>query len=86
MLSNPIYLHYSHLKREMKAGMNLRHPNIVKFIGFAIECDSYGPTATLVSEWCKHGNVVQYLEWDPLVDHGMLVSHSHSCHVHVSTV
>ena len=59
----------------MKIWKNLRHPNIVKFIGFAIEHNSYGTNVALVSEWCKCGNVVKYLEQNPLVDRGMLVSH-----------
>ncbi len=59
----------------MKVWKNLRHPNIVKFFGFAIEHDSYKTNAALVSEWCKHGNVVKYLERNPSMDRGMLVSH-----------
>jgi len=59
----------------MKVWKNLRHPNIVKFLGFAIESDSYGTNAALVSEWCKYGNVVEYLKRNPSVDRAMLVSH-----------
>ncbi len=59
----------------MNVWKNLRHPNIVKFIGFVIEPSSYEIHAALVSEWCKHGNAVEYLEQNPWVDRGMLVSH-----------
>ena len=59
----------------MKVWKNLRHPNIVKFVGFAIEHNGYRINAALVSEWCKYGDVVQYLEQNPSVDRGMLVSH-----------
>ena len=59
----------------MRVWKNLKHPNIVKFIGFAIERDTYGLTAALVSEWCEHGNVAQYLQRNPEVDRVMLVSH-----------
>jgi len=62
-----------HLKREMKVWKSLKHPNIVKSVGFAIEHNSYRTNAALVSEWCEHGDVVQYLEQNPSVDRGMLV-------------
>jgi len=59
----------------MKVWKNLRHPNIVKFVGFAVEQNSYRINAALVSDWCKYGDVVQYLEQNPSVDRGVLVSH-----------
>jgi len=52
----------------------LKHPNIVRFIGFAIERESYRTTAALVSEWCAHGNVVEYLARNPAADREMLVA------------
>ena len=59
----------------MKIWKDLRHPNIVKFIGFCVEDDSYKLNAGLVSEWCGNGNVVEYLRRDPEADRSMLVGH-----------
>ncbi len=64
---------FKHLRREMRIWKNLRHPNIIRFIGFAIENESYRPTAVLVSEWCGHGNVIEYLGQNPAADRDMLV-------------
>ena len=65
---------FKRVRREMRAWKSLRHPNIIKFIGFAIESTSDHPTAALVSEWCKHGNVVQYLVQNPAAEREKLVS------------
>ena len=69
----PLCRLFKHLRREMRIWKNLRHPNIVRFIGFAIENESYRPTAALVSEWCGHGNVIEYLGRNPAADREMLV-------------
>ncbi|KAF8326102.1 kinase-like domain-containing protein, partial [Cantharellus anzutake] len=60
--------------REMKVWKDLKHPNIVEFIGYAIEHEVGGVTAALVSQWCANGNVVKYLEQNPAADREMLVS------------
>ncbi|KAF8326090.1 kinase-like domain-containing protein [Cantharellus anzutake] len=65
---------FQHLRREMRVWKGLKHPNIVRFIGYAIEHEVYGVTAALVSEWCANGTVVKYLQQNPAADRGMLVS------------
>ncbi|KAF8331100.1 kinase-like domain-containing protein [Cantharellus anzutake] len=62
-----------HLRREMRVWKDLEHPNIVGFIGYAIEQGDFGVTTALVSQWCANGNVVMYLQQNPAVDREMLV-------------
>ncbi len=64
---------FKHLRREMRIWKNLRHPNIIRFIGFAFENESYRTTAALVSEWCGHGNAIEYLGRVPAANREMLV-------------
>ena len=65
----------------MRSWKNLKHPNVLRFIGFAIENESYGTTAALVSEWRGHGHVIKYLGKNPMTDRRMLVRHYASCPV-----
>ncbi|KAF8328934.1 kinase-like domain-containing protein [Cantharellus anzutake] len=58
----------------MKVWKDLKHPNIVEFIGYAIEHEVGGVTAALVSQWCANGNVVKYLEQNPAADREMLLN------------
>ncbi|KAF8316927.1 kinase-like domain-containing protein [Cantharellus anzutake] len=51
---------------------NLKHPNIVQSIGYAIEMEVQGINAALVLEWCANGTVVKYLEQNPAAHHVML--------------
>ncbi|KAF8322917.1 kinase-like domain-containing protein [Cantharellus anzutake] len=52
----------------------LRHPNILEFIGYAIAGERSDMKAILVSKWCANGNVVQYLRAHPNSSRTDLVS------------
>ncbi|KAF8326036.1 kinase-like domain-containing protein [Cantharellus anzutake] len=58
----------------MRVWKDLNHPNIVGFIGYAIEHEVSVVTAALVSQWCANGNVVKYLEQNPAANREILVS------------
>jgi len=58
----------------MRVWKKLSHPNIVKFIGIAVESTSHRTTAALISDWCEHGNIVEYLGRNPAADREMLVT------------
>ena len=74
LLAYNLCCHFKRVWREMRVWKDLRHPNIIKFIGFAIESTSHQTTTALVSEWCRHGNVVEYLARNPTAGREKLVS------------
>ncbi|KAG8986232.1 hypothetical protein FRB90_004146, partial [Tulasnella sp. 427] len=48
---------YQRLAREMKVWADLKHPNVVPFVGFHLDPDA----AWLISEWAAKGNAYDYL-------------------------
>ncbi|KAF8331386.1 kinase-like domain-containing protein [Cantharellus anzutake] len=54
-----------YLTREMGVWSELDHPNILKFLGFAVEGDGCDVKGVLVSPWCPNGSVLEYLEKNP---------------------
>ncbi|KAF8341251.1 kinase-like domain-containing protein [Cantharellus anzutake] len=54
-----------HLTQEVKIWKDLKHPNIIEFIGYAIEGERSEERAILISKWCKNGDVVEYLRTHP---------------------
>ncbi|KAF8308356.1 kinase-like domain-containing protein [Cantharellus anzutake] len=54
-----------YLTREMGVWSKLDHPNILKFLGFAIEGDGCDVKGVLVSPWCRNGSILEYLEKNP---------------------
>ena len=65
-----------HLTREVKIWKDLNHPNIIKFIGYAIEGQGSGVKAALVSKWCENGDIVKYLTEHPMTNRIKLVGSS----------
>ena len=49
----------------MKIWKDLSHPNVVEFIGYAIEGQGSGVRAALVSKWCEKGDIMAYLREHP---------------------
>ena len=52
---------FRRLSREVKIWKDLSHPNIVEFVGYAIEDQGSGVKVALVSKWCEKGDIVKYL-------------------------
>ncbi|KAF8333056.1 kinase-like domain-containing protein [Cantharellus anzutake] len=61
--------------REVKVWVTLKHPNVVAFHGWTLECSEDDNTicAKLISAWCEKGNVLEYLECTPAADRRQLV-------------
>lgn len=67
-------LHINHtllqrLTKELDIWMALEHPNIMPLLGFVLEG---GPC--IISQWCKNGNIADYIIRHPEVDRIQLVS------------
>ena len=52
---------------------DLIHPNIIEFIGYAIEAQGFDVKFALVSKWCENGDIVKYLTEHPNTDRIQLV-------------
>ncbi len=61
------------LKREMKIWADLKHPNVVPFLGWMFCLDGGAIEASLVSAWCEGGDVEQYLKMHPDADRRYMV-------------
>lgn len=59
--------------------MDLKHPHIVQFLGFATRGGSYEKLGGLVSKWYENGNVMDYLRENPEADRLLLVGYLSWC-------
>ena len=62
------------LKREMKIWADLKHHNIVPFLGWMFCLDDDGVIeASLISDWCEGGDARRYLKMHPYADRRRMV-------------
>ena len=47
------------IAKEIRVWSNLRHPNVLMFLGYALEGGDY---PLLVSEWMENGNALDYVK------------------------
>ena len=67
-----------HLK-QLEDWMDLKHPHVVEFLGFATQGGSYKKLGGLVSQWYENGNVMDYLCKNPEADRLLLVRYLSWC-------
>lgn len=59
--------------QEVLVWSQLEHPNVLPFLG--INMDLFPGRHCLVSPWCNHGSVINYLLLHPEVDKMQIVSY-----------
>ena len=61
--------------KQMEYWIDLKHPHVVEFFGFATRGGSNKKLVALVSKWYKNGNVIDYLCENPGADRLLLVGY-----------